>query len=220
MTDMDGHFDIETLSGFADGDVSEAVAARVERHLRECASCRAAMARVGDLVSSARALPRGVEPPVEAWTGLRERLAREGTVALESRRRWWHSGWMAAAAALILVAGTALVARTIGGGTDAPLAAGREQAQSVSRVVLAVDGNYEPTLSDLRETLDGQRGRLAPHTVRVLEHSVAVIDSAIAEAREALAADPASVVLVEILAAQYERKVDLLQRATQLSPSI
>lgn len=220
MTDMVGHIDTETLSGYSDGDVNAAVAARVERHLRECATCRAALARVSDLVSSARALPRGMEPPVEAWAGLRERLAREGTVALNSRSRWWHSGWMAAAAAVVLIAGTAVVARTIGETGDAPLGAGHAQPQPVSHVVLAVEGNYEPTLADLRETLDGQRDRLAPNTVRVLEHSVAVIDSAIAEARAALAADPASVVLVEILAAQYERKVDLLQRATQLSPSI
>ena len=220
MTDMDGHIDVETLSRYSDGDLSEAVAVRVERHLRECASCRTEIVRVSDLVSLARALPRGVEPPVEAWTGLRERLSREGTVALDSRRRWWHNGWMAAAAAVVLIAGTAVVALTIGETGDAPIATGREQPQSMSRVVLAVDGNYQPTLAGLRETLDEQRDLLAPSTVRVLEHSVAVIDSAIAEARSALAADPANVMLVEILAAQYERKVDLLQRATRLSPSM
>jgi hypothetical protein len=87
-------------------------------------------------------------------------------------------------------------------------------------VVRAVEDNYTATLVDLRRTLDDQRATLAPQTVRVVEHSLAVIDTAIAEARAALAADPGSTVLIQILAAQYARKVDLLQRATRLSPSL
>jgi hypothetical protein len=46
-----------------------------------------------------------------------------------------------------------------------------------------------------------------------------VIDTAIAEARAALAADPGNQEIAAILAAQYRNKVNLLQRATKLSPS-
>ncbi|MEX2177735.1 MAG: hypothetical protein WD801_03435, partial [Gemmatimonadaceae bacterium] len=90
----------------------------------------------------------------------------------------------------------------------------------VSTVVLAVDGNYSPTVLELRRTLESQRSTLAPHTLHVLESSLAIINAAIHEARAALAADPANVALVDVLTAGYERKVDLLQRATRLSPSL
>jgi hypothetical protein len=123
----------------------------------------------------------------------------------------------------VLVAGTALVARGIGGGAGDAAPRARMAGSGVAvglPVVRAVEANYAATLVDLRSTLDDQRAMLAPQTVRVVEHSLAVIDTAIAEARAALAADPGSTVLVQILAAQYERKVDLLQRATRLSPSL
>ena len=58
---------------------------------------------------------------------------------------------------------------------------------------------------------------MSPATVRTVERALTVIDSAIAEARAALAADPANAALIDILSAHYERKVDLLQRATELS---
>ena len=74
-------------------------------------------------------------------------------------------------------------------------------------------------MDELPRTLDSQRATLAPYTVRVVERSLATIDSAIAEARAALAADPANEALVRILSAHYERKVELLQRATELSSS-
>jgi CHASE3 domain sensor protein len=77
--------------------------------------------------------------------------------------------------------------------------------------------NYVETVARLREALDGQRGALAPSTARTVDRALAVIDSAIAEARAALASDPANAALVDILSTHYERKVELLQRATELS---
>jgi hypothetical protein len=82
-----------------------------------------------------------------------------------------------------------------------------------------VDRNYAPSIAELRATLEQQRPALSPATVRVLENSIAVIDAAIEEARAALAADPANDALSGILSAQYEHKVELLQRATKLSSS-
>ena len=58
-----------------------------------------------------------------------------------------------------------------------------------------------------------------PRSMPYGERSLATIDSAIAEARAALAADPANEALVRNLSAHYERKVELLHRATELSSS-
>jgi len=89
-----------------------------------------------------------------------------------------------------------------------------------ARALFAVDRNYMGAIRDLRATLDEERGKLSPATAQSVERSLRVIDAAIAEARAALAADPANQALADILAAHYERQVDLLQRATQLSPSL
>ena len=93
------------------------------------------------------------------------------------------------------------------------------QPDASAMLVFAVEKNYVSTVAELRETLETQRASLSPATIRVLEHSLAAIDTAIAEAREALANDPANQTLVGILSANYQRKVELLQRATQLPSS-
>lgn len=131
-------------------------------------------------------------------------------------RRWWHNGWLVTAAGIVLVVGTFAIATS-----NPPRAKARPgmPVPVLPSAVRAVDNNYAATVAELREALEGQRAALAPSTVRTVERSLAVIDSAIAEARNALAADPANAALVDILSAHYERKVDLLQRATELSTS-
>jgi hypothetical protein len=49
-----------------------------------------------------------------------------------------------------------------------------------------------------------------------LERTLRVIDEAIAEARAALAADPSNRTLLDVLSANYEQKVELLRRASEL----
>jgi hypothetical protein len=181
-------------------------------HLVECAQCRETLRRVQALLDATHALPRGIDPPPEVWAALRERLARTPTRA---GQRWWHNGWLATAAGVVLVSGTAIVTST-----GAPRAKGSKlpaPPQPTPTAVRAVDVNYVETVAHLREALERQRAALAPSTVATVDRALAVIDSAIAEARAALASDPANAALVDILSAHYERKVELLQRATELS---
>jgi len=217
---MTDHIDVESLSAFADSELSAVNAQRVERHLAECDQCRVALERVRALVKSASSLPRDVAPPPAAWQEIRARLSSRA--ARPERRRWWHSGWLASAAAVVLVAGTAtlmLLARP----TDQAKAAKFASAPvtpPTPAVVASVERNYVPTLTELRATFETQRLALAPSTVRTLDHSLAVIDSAIAEARAALLADPASARLTEMLAGYYQRKVEFLKRANTLTSSL
>jgi hypothetical protein len=198
------HLTFDDISELAErGDPADA-------HLAECEQCRETWRRVRALLDSTHALPREIEPPPEAWTALRERLPR---TPARAGGRWWHNGWLATAAGIVLVIGTAIVTSTA-----APRAKGSKLPQPpMPSVVHAVDMNYVATVAQLREALDGQRATLAPRTVETVDRALAVIDSAIAEARAALASDPANDALVDILSAHYERKVELLQRATELS---
>lgn len=202
------HPDIETLSALADRELTGAALLRAEKHVAECASCRATLDRVRALVHAAAALPRDVAPPPEVWEGIRKR------VRPRPRRRTWALASLAAAAVLVFAAGTLIPRPGRSGKVRAPVA-----AVVIPAALRSVDRNYEASIAELRLTLEQQRHTLSPATVRVVERSIAVIDAAIAEARAALAADPANEFIADVLAAQYEQKLDLLQRATKLSPS-
>ena len=212
------HLTFEQISEIAE---SRTPRAGGREHLDACAECRATLERVQRLLDSARSLPREVAPPPEVWSALQARV-KSAPRAVPVRGRAWNVAWWAAAAAIVFVVGAALLLPPSvgkGKGTGAVVERATPVAGLRSPVVLAVAQNYEPTLADLRRTLDEQRATLSPATLHVIEKAVATCDTAIAEARAALAADPANQSLLQILSAQFEHKVELLQRATQLSSS-
>jgi predicted anti-sigma-YlaC factor YlaD len=209
------HLDFDRISEFAESGEPNA-ASREARHLAECAECRDTLRRVHELLLVARALPRDVAPPPEVWVGLRDRVARR-----KPARAWSVGRWVAAAAAVVLLAGTAVILPIGRNGNIKAKAKGATLTafDTSAAAVLTVEKRYALALDDLRETLASQRAALAPSTVSVVDRSLATIDTAIAETRSALTSDPENRALVDILASHYERKVDLLQRATELAPS-
>ena len=193
-----------------------------DSHVMACAACRETLGKVRGLLSAAHALPREIAPPLEAWTAVRSRIASDARTRALRAARWWHNGWLATAAAIVLVFGTATFMALVARGKSSKAKAVMVSAPppTVAPALLAVDKNYVATIRELRATLETQRPTLSPSTIRTVEHSLGVIDVAIAEARAALAADPANQALVDILASYYERQVDLLQRAAELSSSL
>jgi hypothetical protein len=211
------HVNFDELNDIAEG---REPTTESREHYFGCGECQATVRRLRVLLDDARALPRDVAPPPEVWSALRDRVARR-PIARAVKPRWWHNGWLAAAAALVLVIGTALLTNAA-----STAKAGKVQfatstvVQPTPVAVASVERNYSATLAELRATLETQRTSLAPATVRTVERSLALIDAAIAEARAALATDPANQMLVDVLSANYERKVELLKRATELSSSL
>jgi hypothetical protein len=202
------HLTFEQIS-----DVAESRTPRAESrdHLASCAECRSTLERVQRLIESAQALPRDVAPPPELQ-------ARVKATPRRAPSRSWNLGWLAAAAAVVFFVGAALlIPPSVGKSKGKGVVVQPPVTSHQSPVVVAVAQNYEPTLADLRRTLDQQRSTLSPATLQVIERAVATCDTAIAEARAALASDPANQALLQILSAQFEHKVELLQRATQLS---
>jgi hypothetical protein len=90
-------------------------------------------------------------------------------------------------------------------------------ARLPAHLVVAERG-YARSMEALWRTLDERRDSLAPSTVATVERSLRIADSAIAEARSALERDPANRVLADLLVSNYERKLDLLRRASELAP--
>ena len=82
----------------------------------------------------------------------------------------------------------------------------------------SAEQGYLRSAEALRRTLDERRDSLAPSTVATVERSLRIADSAIAEARAALERDPSNAVLAALFTSNYERKIDVLRRATELAP--
>jgi anti-sigma factor RsiW len=216
------HPPVERLSELLDGDLSDDSVADVEGHLATCVACRGRLATLRALVERAASLPASIDPPPAAWTALRGRLAGDRSrVATRRPARWAREWGLRAAAVLVLVAGssalTVLALRTRAPERDAGAAGSQVgSAVAVPASVAAVDRSYVAVVEELTQTLQAQRARLAPSTVATLERTLRVIDDAIAEARAALAADPGNAALLDVLSANYEQKVQLLRRASEL----
>ena len=218
------HIGLERLSDWVDGRLPSDEAGEVERHVAVCARCAGQRERLVDLIAEARALPESIAPPAELWSAVRGRLAPPPVTvtSLGTAQRWQ----LAAAAVVLVVLSasvTALLLRRPSASESSRnlVATGRAPSTAPAQPAgaRAVAADYEATIRQLRETLDERRSQLDPGTVAKVEASLRVIDSAIAEARGALAADPANLTLLDLLAASYERKLELLRRATELPSS-
>ena len=166
------------------------------------------------------ALPREIAPPPDLWPAIRAELAPRSARVIR-----WSVGWRLAAAALLVAAsssiGTLVAVRARERARDATVANADSAPASATRLpahLLVAERGYARSIDELWRTLDERRDSLAPSTVATVERSLRIADSAIAEARSALERDPANRVLADLLVSNYERKIDLLRRATELAP--
>ena len=226
---MNEHIDFEMLNDYADDLLPASERVRVEQHVAACAECRREWVALRELLDLTAAAPRSIEPPSDDWTALRAELERRKEVVLPSSGRHAHPAWrrraMLAAAALALVASSSAVTAIVMRGrapAEVAVAPGTQRVDSPALPVAysATEADYLRTVAELAEALEAQRPSLAPSTIATVERSLRVIDDAIAEARDALANDPGNRVLVDILSANYERKLELLKRAAELSSHI
>ena len=208
------HVELEQLGDWMDGRLSPEQQQAVERHLDECPSCNERRDRLQSLVGAASTLPAEIEPPPALWNQIHARIA---PVRLRHRQRWL----LAAAAVLLVAVSSAVTALLV---RRPPLIIVRQpppasiSAAAIPPLVRAVDADYATAIRELDETLAEHRRQLDPATVAKVEASLQVIDLAIDEARHALAADPSNLTLHDLLTANYERKLELLRRASTLLP--
>ena len=216
------------LDDYVTGDLTEDARVPVAEHIAACDLCRTEIESLQTIVARARELPRSVEPPAEAWTGIRSAITRDenavrapgSTARFGERRRLYLAAAAVVLTAVLSSAGTAwyLSARNPAGNLNAATAANiSSETPATSAAFTIEENNYLRTASRLQDLLDQQEGSLAPETVAQLRASLHAIDDAIIEARNALARDPANKLLVEMLSSSYRQKVDLLRRSTELT---
>lgn len=181
-------------------------------------------ATVKELLELTAALPRESEPPASAWEEIRAQLTDPGSYRLRPAAAWQRPAFLAAAAVLLVAASAAVTGVVLTrDGTPtvpAPVAAAPPAEQQAVLAALALRENqYLETVNGLNQLIEESESGLARETIRTIRASVLVIDGAILEVRQALAADPANAQLLEILEANYEKKVDLLRRTTAMARS-
>ncbi|MDQ2666571.1 MAG: hypothetical protein M3Z05_11240 [Gemmatimonadota bacterium] len=223
---MTDHPSFDQLCDLHD-DALDVDAARVLRaHITDCASCTEQFSLLTTLGSATAALPATIAPPSDLWTEIKDELApRRTTGRLEPVVRSYRQ--LAAAAVVIALGSSALTVammdRSHGGASAPDIAAAGSRAPLPTFAPLPAslaseESGFTRSVDVLQRTLDERRDSLAPSTVATVERSLRVVDEAIAEARDALARDPANQALARLFASNYEQKIDLLRRATELAP--
>jgi anti-sigma factor RsiW len=218
MNDFVTHPTFEQLSDHLDQRLAPAEREAIETHLALCSDCATRFGKLDTLRASARALVVDTEPPAHTWRTVEARIRQPVPLVPRSPTRFWRL----AAAAVVLVALSSGVTLLIVRRPTVVIV--RPQATPVTTATLtgparAVDADYAGAIRELNETLAQRRPELDPKTIAKVEASLRVIDLAITEARRALARDPANRTIIDLLAASYERKVELLRRANELPPS-
>jgi anti-sigma factor RsiW len=223
---------LELLDDYVGGELPPRDERDVRRHLMQCNTCRAEETALRTLLDEAAELPAEIAPPRDLWMDIAPRLeSRAGTVPerLDEVRTIGRPvrplpWWMLAAATIALMVVTSMVTLRFSGGgkittlateTARPPASAGGTPTALASFAPA-EQEYEKAITDLQAVLSTQRERLAPQTVAALETNLRIIDRAIRESRAALAADPNSPELTQMLSDAYGAKLKVLRQAVSL----
>lgn len=191
----------------------------VDDHLAACEPCRHRAGRLRALLADLAALPREARPGADLRPGIRARLSRRAAWrSLRAVRR------PLAVAAALLVVGTATLTAFAVRALDDDGAPARPASTTLASPenpavaeLRALERDYARAAEDLLAALERSRRELPPETVRLVEESLGTVERALEESRTALAEDPASPVLRELVLAAHRHKLDVLRRATELA---
>ncbi len=83
--------------------------------------------------------------------------------------------------------------------------------------IAAWEAEILQTNAELLAHLDAEQGEMDPELVQVIRENLAIMDVAIVRVRAAMEADPDNDQLAANLAFVYQRKLDLLRRASEIA---
>jgi hypothetical protein len=182
-------------------------------------------AELREIARAAAALPP-LSPSRDLWSGIAARIEAPvvalPTAITHAEPRHAALPWRRLAiAASLLVATTAGITYAIARHNNgAELAAAPDSltvavplsSAPVEQVsTLSAEQTFDREISALRTIVDERRRELDPATAAVLTKNLKVIDAAIAESKAALAKDPASVFLMDMLTHAYDSKLQLMR---------
>ena len=202
------HLTETQINDFVDGTLDSRELASVREHVDACAECRAEIDALTTMLGRMQTLPASIAP---------ERDLRPQIWQQVDRRTLWHWRYPLAAAAVALIAITSVLTLELSRNRDdADLPTAQATAPTYVDLV-SLEREYRSEVEELERLLEDNRSQLAPETVQILEDNLRIIDAAIQEARSAIARDPNSSTLGELLRSAYQRKVELLKQAARTS---
>jgi len=215
-----------------DGTLGSIRRAELERHLDECADCRAFAADL-QAIRNATASLEPLAPPDGVWLQVAGRLLQEGRVALPPARAAAparHVALLAIAAALVLAVGASIVTLlpefrsnnvsqppAVSASPQPGNAPAEVAVQSVETEFRLAEQHYQNAIAKLEQAANldqasaDQNAAIDPQTAAMLQKNLQVIDQAIAESRSALRSEPQSAPARDSLFDALRRKVGLLQ---------
>jgi hypothetical protein len=219
-----------TLNDYVDNALGPIERDAVERHVGECAACRAVVDDLREIARATRALG-AIEPPPAVWQRLEQDLRKlPAGAALPQRPAWMPQsrqlGWLAAAAALVLAVLVGLRMGPLAPGTApppagtastaaAPAAAG-DPSESVESELRQAEEHYDKAIKGLEQIANAGEGALDPATAATLRKNLSVIDQAISESRAAVHSQPNSEPAQASLLDNFRAKIGLLQDTVAL----
>ncbi|NIL99773.1 MAG: hypothetical protein GTO30_08640 [Acidobacteria bacterium] len=201
------HPNEETLNDYVDELLPDDRTQEVRRHLGECEECSRAVGELSELIARASRLGE-IEPSRDLLPEIRKATRRPG---------FGWTRWVAAAAVVAFV-GLLAVLQIGNGEATGDLAAGSEPSiESLIEDFRAAEAAYVRATAELAQRLEERRDELEPELLAVLDRNLAQIDDAIAEVRQALSPDGPDVRNHQMLTALYDKKLQILWRASRLS---
>jgi anti-sigma factor RsiW len=230
----------ESIHELVDGTIGSIRRAELQRHLADCAECRAWLADMEAIRDAARSLDP-LEPPDGVWLQIAGRLRQEGRVTLPPARQPARVGrvaLLAIAASLLLAVGAAIFMllpqyrtnnagpRSTAVGTPASQQGnpgGDVAVESVEAEFRLAEQHYQNAIAKLEQAVKLDQAASAQdsntldaQTAAMLQKNLQVIDQAIAESRSGLRSDPLSAAALASLFDALRRKVALLQDTVAL----
>lgn len=213
------HLSESRLNDYAEDLLGPGEREAAAAHVAACPTCAAQVEAVRSLRDDLAALPTRLDPGVDLRSGIRDRVhgrtAAHGPFRETAQRRLPSP--LAAAAAVVLVAAAAATALLVGRGDGGTGGTAVVAADDAARAFLVLDREYARAASELRRTLESGDGGLDPGTASLLQESLSIVDRAVAESRAAMAEDPSSPVVRELVLAAHRQRLDVLRRATALA---
>lgn len=228
---MSGHIEDARLSDYVEDLLDAGARRKVERHLDGCASCTERVESTRGLLEGLAELPSGISPERDLYAEIATRIdelgAREeaeGSRAGQGAGRWrllWAQRYPLATAALLLVilttaVNTALIGRKVIPETTPTGTPGSPAGATAIQAYRAIERDYAAAIEARLVELRAIQDRLDSESRRAIEENLRVIDDALRETIEALLRDPANETLRRFAVAGYEKKLDLLRRATEI----
>jgi anti-sigma factor RsiW len=212
---------VDDINALLDGTLGPIRRAELERHLRDCAECRALERDLRAIREAADALG-DPEPPDHVWLQIAGRLRQEGRVhdqpGAPVTAGYRQHVWLAIAAALVLTVGASLVMLMPQFSPTAPAstaadgnASGADAVQSGVEDLRKAEELLQSGVAKLKEGMGADGQSLPAQVATTLDRNLDILDQAIAESSDAVRKEPQNVAARNSLFDALQRKISLLQ---------